>query len=498
MTDGKYTQLAKLGEGSYGTVYIVADSKGQKWAKKVNSTQGPHLWEIFANELNIMLSIRHPNIVSCVGTTSCIGNPYGEFGIIMPLADTTLEKLAVQYKQNYLGQSDVKDQKSANTTPTSLLWVSPLSTNSAASQNSPSSKATVATYEELLFYLYQVAIGLSVIHNSSFLHLDIKTENVLIFGNNAKLCDFSLAAGTSGKKDVHLGTEKFCDLARPPENRHKNSITPYLFSEASDVWAFGVMIASTFCGGIYEVSQSQSTVQQMLNGLLLPVGIKSRVVALLNKIFVDKKKRITLKEVIDELASMIPSSYTELYKTVIPSTPYQFVHQYEVIRDDTQFSLAKIRPFYPVVVKTINEILNDAKARNINIHTWVLCVELILQSAFNFFVTRKGVGSFKTRAMACMYLALRHSNEMYYACNKKHLIDLPINEEENRLMKLFSACICRRTILEGHQNRKLFLMTYHQMMNNLDLYYTRNQTVQSKVLGFENDIGGLSLHDFTH
>lgn len=505
--------IEKLGEGAYGAVYKVMGSDGKQWAKKVNSTKGLHPWEIYVNELNIMSSLKHTNITPLMNTTASSGT-HDEFAIIMPLADTTLENLAVEYKKSYKhnrgaspSNNIAKDQKTPVVTidsksSISIVSTSTVSSGTASSQVSPFPVQKQITYQMLLSYLYQAAIGILAMHNSKFLHLDIKTENILIFGNVAKVCDFSLSIGLLTKNDCYPGVDKFCDLARPPENKPKASTSPYNFSELSDVWAFGIMIVCTFCGGIYEVSQQGIQMNLLNDRLLLPQGVKQHVISLLDKIFVEKAKRISMRDVVNELGSMVLIQEKAIYSVGIPIVPYQFLDRFEVTKSDPQFSLSQLRPYYPEIVSTLNTLLSDVKFRGLNVDTWILCVELALQSAFNFFVTRKATGSFKTRASACLYLALRHTNEFYYTRNKRFFINIDINTEEHRLLRYFSGRISRKLILDGFKSRKQFLMMYHQMLNNLDVYYNRVDlaTVKTNSIGLstDSDIDKLSLNDFTH
>jgi serine/threonine protein kinase len=92
--------------------------------------------------------------------------------------------------------------------------------------------------------LYQILLGLSVLHNRRILHRDLKPANVLLHSNGQlKLCDFGIATpsanGFHPVEDLSLlnrtvvGTTKFMS----PERLRAQ---PY--GRSSDIWSFGCII----------------------------------------------------------------------------------------------------------------------------------------------------------------------------------------------------------------------------------------------------------------
>ncbi|KAA6363175.1 MAG: putative Aurora kinase [Streblomastix strix] len=90
--------------------------------------------------------------------------------------------------------------------------------------------------------MYQILTGLHVIHSKRIVHRDLKPENILIdqFGN-AKIADFGLAVMMKASEYYipPAGTKIYV----PPEAYSLNRMT-----EASDVWAFGVIIVELITG----------------------------------------------------------------------------------------------------------------------------------------------------------------------------------------------------------------------------------------------------------
>lgn len=94
----------------------------------------------------------------------------------------------------------------------------------------------------------QIARGVEHLHQLGILHLDLKPENVLLFGERAervKLCDFGLSLLESEMKDcsIKTGTLQYCGpelftYCRP----HRHGESNYLVSKALDMWGLGCIL----------------------------------------------------------------------------------------------------------------------------------------------------------------------------------------------------------------------------------------------------------------
>lgn len=94
--------------------------------------------------------------------------------------------------------------------------------------------------------IIDICKGLAALHSRNILHLDLNPNNILIFGNNAKIADFGLSLllyDTYRKNDQLLITWTH----RPPEINKKTGF--YKYSKATDVWALGLLIYSIIFDG---------------------------------------------------------------------------------------------------------------------------------------------------------------------------------------------------------------------------------------------------------
>lgn len=64
----EYKKIQHLGEGSYGTVYLVQDSKGRKYAlKKIK--MNAFIIDEAMNEIKVMEKLLHPNLIRVFDST---------------------------------------------------------------------------------------------------------------------------------------------------------------------------------------------------------------------------------------------------------------------------------------------------------------------------------------------------------------------------------------------------------------------------------------------
>lgn len=206
--DGKYKVEKLLGEGSFGQVFLVSDSKGDKYALKLNK-----LWTIEASKRDEYLSrfdmeyqtgkINSEFLVKSISHGMVCGNPY----------------IVTEY------------------CPGGALERMP----------DPS---------ELNAYAHQILYGLRALHKNGKVHRDLKPANVLIKSNGTlALTDF----GISGDRNIRLtvtgstmGTRPYMPLEQlnPPPNREA-TVLP-----TTDIFSFGVMfyqlITGEFPFGPYE------------------------------------------------------------------------------------------------------------------------------------------------------------------------------------------------------------------------------------------------------
>lgn len=88
-------------------------------------------------------------------------------------------------------------------------------------------------------FLIQVADALEFIHMEGIVHNDLKLENILVFGETAKISDFGLA-GRGG--DIRIGPALGTQAYAPPELLAVPAGEKYKLDYSGDVFSFGIMI----------------------------------------------------------------------------------------------------------------------------------------------------------------------------------------------------------------------------------------------------------------
>jgi len=194
LIDGKYRLKEFLGSGSFGAVFR-ADEEFQgrgitQVAVKLMRRQQGRDGEKQLRELHVARGLQHPGILTChaVGTTTI--NGVGYLYMVMELAE---ESLACHIKQRPL------------------------------------------TVEEACEMTRSIAGALAYIHGKSYVHRDVKPENILKVGEIWKLVDFGCARqlqAQSVMNGTYTGTPRYM----PPEVV-KNEVSP-----AWDCWSFGVVL----------------------------------------------------------------------------------------------------------------------------------------------------------------------------------------------------------------------------------------------------------------
>ena len=202
-----YYQNKLLGEGGYGYVFEVSDSKGNKFALK---------------KMNILNKVQYQNILREV----LIWKKISTCSNIVKLLDVAETQSEVDILMELCTEGSLLDYINNS------------------NDNIPENIA--------LNIIKNIATGLEGMHTQSppIAHRDVKIENVLRFGNSFKLCDFGSASTDTlipEKETKESRRDKFdiferntTFMYRPPEMVDEYGSFPV--NEKVDIWALGCIL----------------------------------------------------------------------------------------------------------------------------------------------------------------------------------------------------------------------------------------------------------------
>jgi len=273
-----YNVIKKLGEGSFGNVYEVNNEVNNEqevnneeevdnnFALKVIKNEENGITSL--RELDIMGRLRHPNLMHA----ERIICQDGKTGILMQKAETDL--FHKMYEKNF-------------------------------------------TIPERLKVLHSISKGLNFLHESGYLHLDLKPCNILIFQDNlAKITDFGLAIRL--EKDSKYYPVKLTTVDYRPINVIDGDRN---YSEKDDIWSLALIFLNVLSSGRslfsnfkkkdfnskkvkerYIEKLSPEVIDDTLNSYLynLKKKLRKKFVELLkNMLIFDKKDRASLNDILE-------------------------------------------------------------------------------------------------------------------------------------------------------------------------------------------------------
>jgi serine/threonine protein kinase len=197
-----------IGHGGFSTVYLASLSSSRLAAVKVHSSS-ERLHRAFRQELDVLLSLRHPHVVRLLGYC----DDRDDQGV-----------LVFEYAPN----GDLHERLHGGVDSAPLPW---------------SRRVAIA---------FQVATALEYLHDTSrpaVIHGDIKASNVLLDGNmDAKLCDFGFARSGGVAATEGRGRSSGRAIMGSPGYVDPQLLRSGVANKESDVYSFGVLLLELVTG----------------------------------------------------------------------------------------------------------------------------------------------------------------------------------------------------------------------------------------------------------
>ena len=302
----------KIGEGGFGEIYL-GNWQGKKVAiKKLtlkNLRVGDNNLSKFINEINIISSLRHPNIVLYMGASVDKENYYM---ITEYLPNGTLFDLL---HNNNNTNSNNNNKNNNNNYGENINNNSLISTNNNSINNNNNffNFNSFDNYSKNSFYLndsnkikiaLQIALVIKYLHSRKIVHCDLKSPNILIDKNyNIKLGDFGLS------RFIGKNSENIKGKIGTPHWMAPEILLGGKYEYHSDIFSYGMILWEILTGDIPYNNIDPKKIENLITNEKNIVKVPDYGNLILRKlckkcINYDPQKRPSINEILRELKNI--------------------------------------------------------------------------------------------------------------------------------------------------------------------------------------------------
>jgi hypothetical protein len=433
--DSNLELLSALGQGTYGSVYLIHTNNGMKAVKIITNVKDEGIKSL--REIDIMSRLVHPNLVRAEGIIVGV-DTIVTLGIIMPLAKTDLQRLM---------------------------------------------RLPIFTTTQRLKILFDAANGVKYLHDTGHLHLDLKPMNILIFGEGdnlmGKLTDFGLSLILQNNSKYYP-LELVTITHRAPElmKGERN------YTKAVDIWSLGIIFLEVLSGGKqifsdFTKSKIRAETRKFLNPVSitpflnrylsgLPGSIKTSAVELISRMLnINPSLRPSIDEVIN----------SDLFQNHLP-------------KKDIGHGMAIYKRPYPprkcdpIYYYGFDFMVRTAMKLSIQLETFFLAADIYQRSLA---YSRELTGNFQVDwpnvallAMTSLYMAIKML-EPYHGDIKKlsEYANNVFNPEdiirvEAFLTQLFEGLIYQRSLFTDSEGKNRLIYAFDKLLRNCHAYHRIN------------------------
>jgi hypothetical protein len=293
----------KIGQGGFGEIYL-GNWQGKKVAIKkltlINLRVGDNNLSKFINEINIISSLRHPNIVLYMGASVDKENYYM---ISEYLPNGTLFDLL--HNNNNTNSNNNKKNNNNN-------YGENINNNSLISTNNNSIN-NFDNYSKNSFFLndsmkikiaLQIAFVIKYLHSRKIVHCDLKSPNILIDKNyNIKLGDFGLS------RFIGKNSENIKGKIGTPHWMAPEILLGGKYEYHSDIFSYGMILWEILTGDIPYNNIDPKKIENLITNEKNIVKVPDYGNLILRKlckkcINYDPQKRPSINEILRELKNI--------------------------------------------------------------------------------------------------------------------------------------------------------------------------------------------------